>query len=562
MGPANQQHYEGYAARRLTLDVFPPAGAPHAPEHLLDGRYVIERELGRGGMGAVYLARDARLDRPVAIKVLPAEYAVVPTLRERFLRESRLAAGFSHPNIVPVYAVEESDELLAYVMAFVEGETVAERVQRAGPLSVRETLRVLQDVAYALAFAHGRGVVHRDIKPDNIMIERATGRALVMDFGIARPISAAPAAPEGLTRVGEIVGTPEFMSPEQATGDRVDGRSDLYSLGLVVHYALTGSAVMSAVSTGKILARQLTEIVPPVRSTRPDVPAALGDAIDRCLAKDPADRFADAASLVATLDAARLGEPEIPVGIRLLAQSLGTLSLVVVAGLLFLYVITNVQRKSGTTTLDSLLPLVLMLGVFGARALQVLSEARQLALGGFSADAINRGLHAVMAERAARREELKADERVRRARRRSIWIGATLVVVAPIMVRAAFALRVQTAPARYQTPLVGVALIFGALILFPVGMVTLGRSPLKMPLGERLFRLVWIGPVGRWLIGRACRGTPVAEAAVSAPRAMSVSAMPRTEAPVVAPAHALPTSRISALEARIAALERWRENLS
>ncbi|HEY9229179.1 MAG TPA: serine/threonine-protein kinase, partial [Gemmatimonadaceae bacterium] len=166
----------------------------------LGDRYRIERELGRGGMGAVYLARDVRLDRPVALKVLPPEFATQAALRDRFLRETRTAASFSHPNIVPVYAVEEADDILAYAMAFVEGESLAERVRRAGPLSVRDTVRMLQDVGYALAYAHGRGVVHRDIKPDNIMIERATGRALVMDFGIARLISAPmPAGGEGLT---------------------------------------------------------------------------------------------------------------------------------------------------------------------------------------------------------------------------------------------------------------------------------------------------------------------------------------------------------------------------
>src|SRR5689334_4201024 len=178
----------------------------------LGDRYTIDRELGRGGMGAVYLARDLRLDRPVALKVLPADLARDSSLRERFLRETRTAASFSHPNIVPVHAVEDRDGVLAFAMGFVEGESIAERVRRAGPLEVRGIVRLLQDIGYALAYAHGRGVVHRDIKPDNIMLERATGRALLMDFGISRTIDAR-SAPAGLTRVGEIVGTPEFMSP-------------------------------------------------------------------------------------------------------------------------------------------------------------------------------------------------------------------------------------------------------------------------------------------------------------------------------------------------------------
>src|SRR5262245_59145877 len=244
-------------------------------------------------MGAVYLARDVRLDRHVALKVLPAEFATQSGLRDRFLRETRTAASFSHPNIVPVYAVEEGDDVLAYAMAYVEGESLAERVKRAGPLSVRETVKLLQDVGYALAYAHGRGVVHRDIKPDNIMIERATGRALVMDFGIARSISASVGAGnEGLTRVGEVVGTPEYMSPEQATGDHVDGRSDLYSLGLTAFFGVTGVPAVSGETTGKVLARQITEPLPSVRERRPDLPAPLADAIERCAAKSPVDRFA------------------------------------------------------------------------------------------------------------------------------------------------------------------------------------------------------------------------------------------------------------------------------
>ena len=147
----------------------------------LGERFAVERLLGQGGMGAVYLARDRQLDRPVALKVLPAEFALQHDLRERFLRETRTAASFSHPNIVPVFSVEDHGSVLAYSMGYVEGESLAQQVARSGPLSVRDTVRMLQDVAYALAYAHGRGVVHRDIKPDNIMIERATGRALLSD---------------------------------------------------------------------------------------------------------------------------------------------------------------------------------------------------------------------------------------------------------------------------------------------------------------------------------------------------------------------------------------------
>ena len=174
----------------------------------LAGRYTLERELGRGGMGTVFLARDLRLDRLVAIKLLPPELAVRPELRERFLRETRTAASFSHPNIVAVHAVEEAPGLLFFVMSYVEGETLSQRVNRQGPLPVPEALRLLQEVAWALSYAHGRGVVHRDIKPDNILLERSTGRALVMDFGIARSVAAS-----GLTQMGETVGNPALHEP-------------------------------------------------------------------------------------------------------------------------------------------------------------------------------------------------------------------------------------------------------------------------------------------------------------------------------------------------------------
>ncbi|PYP70230.1 MAG: hypothetical protein DMD41_15300 [Gemmatimonadetes bacterium] len=201
----------------------------------LAGRYSLEREVGRGGMGVVYLAREVRLDRPVAIKLLPPSKARDGGLRERFLREARTAAKLSHPNIIPIFTVEEAGEFVFFAMAFVEGDTLTQRVRERGPLPPSEAARVLREVAWALAYAHSQGVVHRDVKPDNIILETATGRALVADFGIAGLVKGA-AGLDG----GEVVGTPEFMSPEQVLGEGVDGRSDLYSFGLVGYFALTG----------------------------------------------------------------------------------------------------------------------------------------------------------------------------------------------------------------------------------------------------------------------------------------------------------------------------------
>ncbi len=349
----------------------------------LGDRYTIERELGRGGMGVVYLARDLKLDRPVALKVLPGEFSADPALKERFLRETRTAASFSHPNIVPVYAVEEREHLIAYAMGFVEGESLTQKVQRSGPLTVREIVRLLQDIGYALAYAHGRGVVHRDIKPDNIMIERATGRALLMDFGISRVMEGRSAA-RGLTRVGEVVGTPEYMSPEQAAGDVVDGRSDIYSLGLVAWFAVTGRTAMTGESTQKILVKQLTEPVMPVESVRPELPDLLSAAIDACVAKAPEDRFATAEALVEAVDHSQLAGPEIPLPVRIFTQELGTMSLIVLFVALFSWYVGR-ALLARMSALDAFLPVVILFSVALTRVLQTLNEGRRLFEAGYYA---------------------------------------------------------------------------------------------------------------------------------------------------------------------------------
>ena len=254
-------------------------------QEILAGRYSIERELGRGGMGIVLLARDVALDRPVAIKLLPAHLAANPEARERFLQEARTAAGLSHPNIVPIHLVEARGDLVFFVMGYVDGETLRERVERAGPLSPRLAMKLLQEVAWALAYAHQRGLIHRDVKPDNIMIERASERALVTDFGIALGKG------EGESRGGVVIGTARYMSPEQACGEPVDARSDLYSLGATFFFALTGRAPFAGRTPPAILAKQVAEPAPLVQAVRPEVPAKLAAVIDRCLEKLPAKRF-------------------------------------------------------------------------------------------------------------------------------------------------------------------------------------------------------------------------------------------------------------------------------
>ena len=274
------------------------------------GRYSLERELARGGMGVVYLAREVRLDRPVAIKLLPPSKASDPKLRERFLREARTAAKLSHPNIIPIHAVEEIGEFVFFAMAYIEGETLTERERRGGPLGPSHGSRLLRDVAWALAYAHTQGVIHRDVKPDNILLEN-TGRVLVADFGIAGVVAGAA----GLN-TGEIIGTPEFMSPEQALGEAVDARSDLYSLGLVGYFALSGTLPFEAEKATEVLAKQVTEPVPPLASVAPLVPRRMSQAIDRCLAKEPEERPDGPAVLAEQLSHALEQRRELPVALR------------------------------------------------------------------------------------------------------------------------------------------------------------------------------------------------------------------------------------------------------
>ncbi|HWJ21401.1 MAG TPA: protein kinase [Gemmatimonadaceae bacterium] len=253
--------------------------------------YDLQGELGRGGSSVVYRAIDVRLRRPVAVKVLPPDFAFRGDVRSRFLREAETAARLQHPNIVPIYAVDERDGLVYFVMALVDGESLASRLarERRPPLDV--VRRVLREVADALAYAHGKGVVHRDIKPDNILLDRESGRAMVTDFGIAR-------AAEGdgrLTVTGVAVGTPAYMSPEQALGERdVDGRSDVYSLGVVGYEMLAGEPPFSATSAPAMLMKQLSEPPRPLATRRPDVPPALAAAVERALVKKPSDRWPDA----------------------------------------------------------------------------------------------------------------------------------------------------------------------------------------------------------------------------------------------------------------------------
>ena len=271
-------------------------------ERVLVANYEVDREIGRGGMGIVYKAKDKRLKRSVAIKLLPPELAFRSEIRSRFLKEAETAAQLSHPNIVPIYSVDERDGLVFFVMALVEGENLAVRLHSRGPMDAVNSRRIMKEVAEALAYAHERGVVHRDIKPDNILLcSDDDDRVMVTDFGIARAVT--EGADSRLTATGMAIGTPAYMSPEQSMGEReIDGRSDLYALGVVGYQMLSGELPFNASSTPALLVKQISERPTPVDVHRPDAPEDLARAVMMCLEKDPANRFPSAEALVVALD--------------------------------------------------------------------------------------------------------------------------------------------------------------------------------------------------------------------------------------------------------------------
>jgi serine/threonine-protein kinase len=271
----------------------------------LAGRYRLERHLGEGGMATVYLAEDVKHKRKVAVKVLRPELAAILGA-ERFLKEIELTANLQHPNILPLYDSGEADTFLYYVMPFVEGESLRDRLQQERQLAVDEALEITKSVAAALQYAHERQVVHRDIKPENILLQ--SGQALVADFGIALAVSQAGGT--RLTQTGLSLGTPAYMSPEQATGDRVlDARSDIYSLGCMTYEMVVGEPPHVGNSVQAIIAKILSERPAPVSQTRDLVPPNVDAAVQKALAKSPADRFRSAAEFSAALTNAQFTLP-------------------------------------------------------------------------------------------------------------------------------------------------------------------------------------------------------------------------------------------------------------
>ncbi|HET9452893.1 MAG TPA: serine/threonine-protein kinase [Gemmatimonadaceae bacterium] len=281
-------------------------------QNTLGSAYTLDRELGGGGMSRVFVAEERRLNRKVVIKVLSPELAAGVSA-ERFEREIQLAASLQQANIVPILAAGDTEGLPFYTMPYVEGQSIRSRLSATGALPVADVIGILRDVAKALSYAHDRGVVHRDIKPDNVLL--SGGTAVVTDFGIAKAISAARAPSDSgtLTQLGTSIGTPAYMAPEQAAGDpSVDHRADIYSLGIMAFEMLTGQTPFHGRTPARMLAAHMTETVPTVSQLRPDVPSALDTLVARCLAKEPAERPQTGAEIAQLLDAATTGGSAIP----------------------------------------------------------------------------------------------------------------------------------------------------------------------------------------------------------------------------------------------------------
>ncbi len=277
----------------ISLDFLQRSDAPDSLGRL--GQYEVREVVGRGGMGVVLKANDTKLNRIVAVKVLAPELASNAAARKRFVREARAAAAVSHDHVVRIYAVED-DELPYLAMEFIDGQSLQEKIDRQGQLSLREILRIGQQIAAGLAAAHGHGIIHRDIKPANVLLQNGIERVQITDFGLARAVDDVE-----ITRPGEVAGTPQFMSPEQAQGQPVDSRSDLFSLGSVLYTMCTGRPPFRADTTVAVLRRICDDVPRPIREVNPDVPDWLVEIVDRLLAKQPEDRFETAAEVAELL---------------------------------------------------------------------------------------------------------------------------------------------------------------------------------------------------------------------------------------------------------------------
>ena len=328
----------------------------------LGSDYRIERLLGEGGFGRVYAASDVRLGRNVAIKVIRPEYAGARAFVDRFRKEGTALAKFRHPGIVPIYDIRERDGLIYYIMPLIEGETLRTKLDARGKLSPKETQRILIELCDCLAATHRGGIIHRDIKPDNIILEGFFSSALLMDFGIAKATKS-----ESTTDSGIAVGTPTYMSPEQASGDdTIDHRSDIYSVGVLGYHMLTGKPPFTGRTAHQVIAGHVAELPPPIRRNNPSVPKRMADAIEKCLEKRPEDRFQNAMALSEELQQVVFGIETEPVVVEPRNYAMPFFAGLALA--------TNVLASLGASTIAALTTRELWFFTAGFAALAILTS--------------------------------------------------------------------------------------------------------------------------------------------------------------------------------------------
>ncbi len=501
----------------------PPLPGPEllALQQAVAGRYSLVRELGRGGMGIVFLARDLALDRLVAIKLLPPGLADARGAREGFLREARTAAALSHPHIVPIHLVETHGDLTYFVMAYVDGETLGARVRRAGALPAGEAMRVVQEVAWALAHAHASGIVHRDVKPDNILLDAASGRAMVTDFGIARRDSHETPAD------GTVRGTPQYVSPEVVQGARGDARSDLYSLGATAWMAAAGRTPFEAASPAALVLAHVHADVPSLAAAA-RVPERFARAVDRCLAKDPAARWPTAEAFAAEIDAARARGPGVPAPVRAFLrewESAGgeigtavTASAVAAAEAIGLPLVSWLGRGSvsfDASILSAVFAVIAVLtaGLAKARLWRLVAQARGMLRAGYSHARLT---HAQVADDAARADERAASGAIDRSQRRE-----HLYVLGGTVVGTAASLALAFADNAGWFTLVGVAGLVALPTLAIRTALQLDAAASTRPLSSRLLG----GWLGRWVfrLGGVKLGPVATTAALEGPEPTAIA---------------------------------------
>src|SRR2546430_303997 len=438
-------------------------------------------------MGVVYLAREVSLERRVAIKLLTPDRALQPDAKQRFLQEARTAAQLWHPGIIPIFSVDEVCDFVFFAMAYVEGQTLGQRVRGDGPLSYTAVARMLEEVGRALDYAHTHGVVHRDVKPDNILIELRSGRALVSDFGIARVNGGGSTDPRG------VLGTAEFMSPEQAVGGRVDARSDLYSLGVVGFRAWPGRLRSAGPNLRPVLARHVTDPPPPVASFVPGVPDRLAEAIDRCLSKDPEARYPSGEAFAAAVAAAL--ERRTAVAVRAFiteARQLSTATVMYAASASIALPLLVLRFLDVRDAQPRVAMVAGALAIVAAPVAVMLARVRRLVRAGFG----HRDLtDALRAELFHRREELaflygEGPSRLERASRRVCYL--TLAICVGIVVA------IVRTPALAARPLVPIVWAAATIVALLAPVVARGRTGHRTdPKTERRARVSRRAPAPR-----------------------------------------------------------------